>query len=398
MKTQAITTVALASLAAALIGDNLDEFKFCVSRCQLLMLCDTRDVMKTIHDNRIQQMMEGGNEQRAPKEPELKERKELYTYTRTFFEELFRQHPLFEHWWLCAADCNYKCQQIVTHWRLEQGLPMVKFYGKWPFLRKLGMQEVFSAVFSFANFYSNWQALRPMVRQVQKNLRAHMDPAYARILFQFLLLIIGLMVGWIFSTIFHIRDFPLTETLDYYGAFAIILLNFNAIGYRFLGIYDRPRAVRVGWAAVLVLVYVGHCIKLYNFWDYGYNTKINLVFGLSALVMWIAHSLRVRLVFRENYMVYSNLLQLVPFETRILNKLNYIKAANPLIVPLIPIFCNIVMALGLSFELRDFAPIGQLVDAHALWHLFTIWPPLIWYDWNVWDVELLKLRRSEKLV
>lgn len=385
--------LALVAPAAALIGDNLEDYKDCVHACNLMMMCDTDDVLKTIHDTRIQQIMEG-----RPGDDEVSEtktkRKELYFYDRRFFEELYRQHPMFNLWWLCAADCNYKCQQIVTHWRQQHDQPMVKFYGKWPFIRWLGMQEFFLAVFSFANFYVNWLAVRPVLRQVHKNDKSHIAPEYARILRQFLYLILGLMVGWLLLTIFHIRDVPVTETLDYFGAFAIVLLNFNAIGYRLLGVFHWSSVARAAWHLSLIIVYVFHCTKLYLHWDYGYNTQVNLVFGLLALAMWVIHSLLVKRAFAADAAGYANLLQLMPFETALLNKLRVVGLAKSQLLPYLPIFLNGVMMLGLSFELRDRPPWLQMIDAHAMWHFFTIWPPLLWYDWNIWDVELLKLRQE----
>ena len=378
--------------AVALIGDNLEDFKDCVHACNLMMMCDTDDVLKTIHDTRIQQIMEGrpGDQVAVAK---LK-RKDLYFYDRRFFQELYRQHPMFDLWWLCAADCNYKCQQIVTHWRQQHGEPMVKFYGKWPFTRWLGMQEFFLAIFSFANFYVNWLAVKPVLRQVHKNSKSHIAPEYARILRQFLYLILGLMVGWLLLTVFHIRDIPATETLDYFGAFAIVLLNFNAIGYRLLKVWQWSGMARAGWHLALLLVYVFHCTKLYLHWDYGYNTRVNLVFGLAALAMWVIHSLLVKRALATSTVDYSSLAQLMPFETALLNKLKVVGIKSSGVIPYLPILLNIVMLLGLSFELRDRAPWFQMIDAHAMWHLFTIWPPLLWYDWNIWDVELLKLRQE----
>ena len=46
------------------------------------------------------------------------------------------------------------------------------------------------------------------------------------------------------------------------------------------------------------------------------------------------------------------------------------------LIPLIPIFNNVMLLLGISLELNDFPPVARLVDAHALWHLVTIFPAL----------------------
>ncbi|KAM9894223.1 hypothetical protein OXX69_011434 [Metschnikowia pulcherrima] len=52
------------------------------------------------------------------------------------------------------------------------------------------------------------------------------------------------------------------------------------------------------------------------------------------------------------------------------------------------VLCGIVI-LGMSLEIFDFPPIlGDLVDAHSLWHLVTVFPALFgWYDWMLWDIN-----------
>ncbi|KAM9893756.1 hypothetical protein OXX69_011596 [Metschnikowia pulcherrima] len=52
------------------------------------------------------------------------------------------------------------------------------------------------------------------------------------------------------------------------------------------------------------------------------------------------------------------------------------------------VLCGIVI-LGMSLEIFDFPPIlGDLVDAHSLWHLMTVFPALFgWYDWMLWDIN-----------
>lgn len=57
---------------------------------------------------------------------------------------------------------------------------------------------------------------------------------------------------------------------------------------------------------------------------------------------------------------------------------------NPLDKPrpadaLTPLALVILTLLAMSFELLDFAPIGRLVDAHAVWHACTIPLGLAWW-------------------
>ncbi|GME81720.1 unnamed protein product [Ambrosiozyma monospora] len=54
---------------------------------------------------------------------------------------------------------------------------------------------------------------------------------------------------------------------------------------------------------------------------------------------------------------------------------------------LTPIVLVMSVLCGMSFEMFDFAPMFDLLDAHALWHFATIWPALFWYSYMVRDVE-----------
>lgn len=67
--------------------------------------------------------------------------------------------------WSCEDDCKYRCMQARESVRREQhaadaALPAtVKYYGKWPFTRVLGMQEVASVLFSLANLAAHAHCL-----------------------------------------------------------------------------------------------------------------------------------------------------------------------------------------------------------------------------------------------
>lgn len=347
-------------VAIASVGDGLPEFKNCLSKCVMLMNC----------------------EETSP--GEIKGETE---YTKEYFENSFALNPLFQAFWSCKSDCNYKCQQIVTAIRMKSGLEMEQFYGKWPFLRVIGIQEFYSSLFSLGNFYINYANLFIITAQYNKNKKLK-QKKYANITKQYLQAILGSMVGWAFSTIYHIRDTPLTESLDYFGAFFIVLLNFNAISYRFLKIYNYSNLVQNLWKLALILTYVGHFIKLSVKWDYKYNILVNSTIGMTGTIMWFIHSYNIWKTYNKNIMVFRNSIQLLPFETKILNKLPFINSSW---IPLIPVFLNAWLLFGVSFEFYDSSPLGQLLDGHALWHLATIIPSIIWYDWNVWDIELLKV-------
>ncbi|KAI5964242.1 uncharacterized protein KGF55_002184 [Candida pseudojiufengensis] len=300
--------------------------------------------------------------------------------------------------WSCSSNCNYYCQQLVTNQRTAKGYEMVQFYGKWPFVAIFGIQEFFSTLFSFGNFIVNYWNFKIIYKQFVIN---H-DDEIKTIYFQYLVLLVVSMIGWIFSIIFHIKDLSITETLDYFGAFAIILSNLNVIVVRYFELFrsDKRRVLRI-WQLFLVVTYLFHILKLLNYWDYSYNMKINMVFGVLAMIFWILHNLKVSKLYRANEKLLKNSIQLIPFENKLQIKLNSIlkilQINNNLkhkIILNLPIFNNLILILGIILEINDFEPWFRLIDAHSLWHLLTMIPNLIWYDWNIWDIEILKILKK----
>lgn len=391
----------VAGYVHALAGDRLPEFKHCVEQCSLLMNCERVNIFA-----QIELQKEGQNNQKRDDfniqiEPELTEvHAETVSAPRTFYKADFEgQRDVNEVLrvllaWDCKLDCNYKCQQIITEERLAKGQEVVQFYGKWPFVRLFGVTEFFSAVFSLGNLYLNWNNLENVTKQYNKN-KKH-NHALSVMYYQYIWLICVSIMGWVFSTLFHTRDNDTSETLDYVGAALIIMSNFNAICVRFFRLFEpENNRKRVAFQGVLGVVFLGHLARLRLHWDYSYNIAFNMVFGLSALVLWVAHALSINKVYKENAHVFNNSIQLLPFETRILSKMSYLGFSRTKHIPLIPVFLNVWLLVGMSFELFDFVPVyGRLLDAHAIWHFFTIFPTFIWYDWNVWDLEADSLAKD----
>jgi len=357
-----LTFLGLVPVVMASTGDQLPRFTHCLQNCVTEMGC-------------------GGP---------MSESTMVNLYSSELSNPEYSLNPLASLFWNCQDDCSYRCQQIISDAREASNKAMVQFYGKWPFKRIFGIQEFYSVLFSLGNFYVNYRSLFTVLYQYNKN-KKDPNPIYRQINYQYLLLILGSLFGWTFSSIFHFRDNRFTETLDYFGAFAIILLNFNAISYRFLELFNLPLVWQGAWKIGLVLMYLFHVTKMKLNWDYNYNTTVNMLFGICAMVMWMVHSFNIFRLYRKNYVVYNNSIQLLPFETRLLHKLNYLFISKASIIPLIPIFLNIWLMGGIMFEVVEFTPKYRLIDGHSIWHFFTIFPSIIWYDWNIWDIELLKI-------
>ena len=263
------------------------------------------------------------------------------------------QHQLLL--WDCPSECDYICQHIVTTHRLEREPPylepILQFHGKWPFYRFLGMQEPASVLFSLFNFLAHDHGM--------SKVREHIPASYPLRKYYLMFGYFGL-ASWIFSMIFHTRDFNLTEKLDYFGAGASVMYGLYFAAIRIFRL-DKTKGVGANtksagpsnllqmWTflcASLYLLHVGY-LSFITF-DYTYNMAANVVIGIIQNILWSW------------------------FSVQRFRKVGRLWAAWPgLIVAWI--------ILAMSLELFDFPPWWGMVDAHALWHLGTVGPTIWWY-------------------
>ncbi|KAK3383271.1 Per1-like-domain-containing protein [Lasiosphaeria ovina] len=254
--------------------------------------------------------------------------------------------------WTCPAECDYTCQHIVTARRqaADPPLPVVQFHGKWPFHRWLGMQEPFSVIFSAGNFAAHYNGLHSKVL-------AKIPATYPMRRFYVALAWIG-MVTWLFSMVFHMRDFVATEQLDYFAAGASVLYGLYYAPVRLFHL-DRPaqRPVLRVWTALCAGLYLAHVayLRLWR-WDYTYNMTANVACGViqNALWSWFSYNR-----YRRNHLAWAT-------------------------------WPGIVVAwilIAMSLELLDFPPLWGAIDAHSLWHLGTIAPTVLWYNFLVRDAH-----------
>ncbi|KAJ4544083.1 hypothetical protein HRR80_002481 [Exophiala dermatitidis] len=245
--------------------------------------------------------------------------------------------------WDCPSECDYTCQHVITDRRKARDPPMiepvVQYHGKWPFHRLLGIQEPFSVLFSLMNFLAHREGMARIREKIPANYP--LRPYYLGFGY------FGL-ASWIFSMIFHTRDFNVTEKLDYFAAGASVLYGLYYAPIRIFRLESNEKILRA-WTAFCVLLYVAHVTYLTAWsWDYTYNMAANVVVGIVQNVLWTWFSF-------SRY-----------------RKLQKTWAAWPGLI-----VAWIIMAM--SLELFDFPPIGGMIDAHSLWHLGTVVPTIWWY-------------------
>ncbi|EDX05897.1 GD10418 [Drosophila simulans] len=264
-------------------------------------------------------------------------------YQQSVFDRLFQ--------WSCADECQYGCMWRTVFAFFERGWPIPQFYGKWPFLRLLGMQEPASVIFSCLNFVVHLRLLRKFRREVRPDSPCYMLTH---------IFAVTSLNGWIWSVIFHTRDFPLTELLDYAFAYSIILCSLYVMVMRMLHRYS------LFLRGVITLAFLSYYINYFAYlsvgrFNYAFNMMVNVATGVIAAVGWFVwcHFVRTRR----------------PYFRRILR-------------------FYILMALAMSLELLDFPPILWILDAHALWHLATIPLASLYYDFMIEDCRTLRKEKA----
>ncbi|XP_030387202.1 post-GPI attachment to proteins factor 3 [Scaptodrosophila lebanonensis] len=264
-------------------------------------------------------------------------------YGQSIFDRLFQ--------WTCADECMYSCMWSTVFAFMERGWPIPQFYGKWPFLRLFGMQEPASVIFSIMNFLVHIKMLRKLRREVRRD-----SPGFkVAHVFTF-----SCLNGWIWSAIFHTRDVPLTELMDYVFAYSIVLSNLYCMVMRMVHRYSL--FIR----GVLTLAFVSYYINYIAYLsvgklNYSFNMKVNIATGALATVGWFIWCRLVR--YRRPY--YKRILRFY-----------------------------VLFTMAMSLELLDFPPILWIIDAHALWHLATVPIMPLYYDFIIEDCQTLRKEKT----
>ena len=107
--------------------------------------------------------------------------------------------------WTCSDNCKYECMHKVTDDAENSNSKVHQFYGKWPFWRLFGMQEPASVLFSIGNGYMHYKGFQKYISRISSGYQ--LRP---------IVLAHGLVAinTWVWSSVFHTRDLPLTEKVN----------------------------------------------------------------------------------------------------------------------------------------------------------------------------------------
>ena len=203
-------------------------------------------------------------------------------------------------------------------------------------MRFFGVQELASTVFSLLNALPHIIALT-----VWRHKLMPRNYYYTPFIQWLACVAIG---TWAFSTLFHARDTPLTERLDYHGTTTLIVTQLFVGLVRFFRIRDEASATVLG--ALLYLSLAAHILHMnLVLFDYGWNMFVSVCAVLGYATGWVVWAIQ------------------------------HWKRPYAWKAPFLA-FC--LIAAG-TLEIFDFAPIYGLFDAHSIWHLATVPIGFAWY-------------------
>ncbi|XP_038044708.1 post-GPI attachment to proteins factor 3-like [Patiria miniata] len=248
--------------------------------------------------------------------------------------------------WDCSSECTYESMWHLTHKALEEVERVPQFYGKWPFVRFMGMQEPASCIFSILNGAVAVYMLSRFRRQVPSNA-----PMYEAWHGYFAVQI----NTWVWSTVFHFRDVTWTEKMDYISAFSLIVSGMLMFILRVFSMKGNTINMKVAVPTVtpIAMFFLSHAFYLgFTKFSYSYNLKVNLTFAIVSSVAWLLWSIIVRS--RQPY-VWKVALSILSG--------------------------NLLTLL----EVFDFPPVWWVFDAHSIWHGGTAPLAFVFYSFVIDD-------------
>ncbi|XP_050310287.1 post-GPI attachment to proteins factor 3 [Anthonomus grandis grandis] len=255
--------------------------------------------------------------------------------------------------WSCLDECRYNCMWETVDSFHKRNWKTPQFHGKWPFIRFLGIQEPASVMFSLLNLFAHLI----MIRKFNKFVRPD-SPLY----WLWFVYCVVCCHAWLWSAIFHTRDFPITELFDYSCAFSIVLVNCYVMSVRVLR-YFLNRSLLMALTVSFLAFFISHTAYLsMGKFDYDYNMKLNIIVGTFTALCWFLWC-----VIHKNRQPYVWKCTL------------YVTLAG----------------LVLLLELIDQPPIFYIFDYHSLWHLATAPLVFIVYSFAIDDCRYLRKTETQ---
>ncbi|PRP85727.1 hypothetical protein PROFUN_06321 [Planoprotostelium fungivorum] len=273
----------------------------------------------------------------------------------------------------CIQRKHYECS--VKNWKDGDG-EMYEYNGRVPITRITIVEEIASAFFSLASAITVTISLLMYIKVAWRKgkgdhmpitVNGHTPSNYKSLTqreqvaaskkdgFPFRWIVAGYLGLSTFAaysaTLFHIKDTPMTEKMDYYSALVALLWALYMTTLRVFWLDTMKEMLSLGTLLFLYTCYHLHYMH-YIVFDYGYNMKVLVITNLTEGVLqyiWLYHS------------NHPNRKWLFALRTTII--------------------------LGAVFEMVDFAPVFGFIDGHAFWHLIILFMQPLARWWFIRDAE-----------
>eukprot|EP00879_Flechtneria_rotunda_P018813 GHRR01019747.1.p1 GENE.GHRR01019747.1~~GHRR01019747.1.p1 ORF type:complete len:410 (-),score=83.49 GHRR01019747.1:133-1362(-) len=256
--------------------------------------------------------------------------------------------------WDCADDCSYNCMWAVEGLKASASAgPVFKYFGKWPFLRVLGTQEIVSVLCSIANMLAHVHNLQRYVQHIRSGKPAATgSKATQPYPYHWLWLIYSVahINAWLWSAVFHCRDTEPSEKLDYFSADLVVVIGLLVAVTRTLQLQSCIQVIVLGLVLFSGLVHHIYYMSFVKF-HYGYNMHLCIAIGLVTAAAWLIWAATIKHPARQ--MLYQFM---------------------------------VLMHAAMLLEVLDFPPMLWLFDAHALWHAATVPLTYLWYRFIFADI------------
>lgn len=183
----------------------------------------------------------------------------------------------------------------------------------------------------------------------------------------------------------------MTERLDYFSATLTVACSLIYAILRVFHLQTPTTTSRLAYPAVAIVAFIvgSHFIYLLSFplghFPYGYHTKFVVGLGVVHFAIWIMWSLSFAIRFPRIHLGGRVIAFPNPYPPHDPLKNKSLHAMTPITLVGLTIF-------AMSFELFDFRPIARIIDAHSLWHTFTI--PLAVGWWSFFCQDAIEFETS----
>lgn len=206
---------------------------------------------------------------------------------------------------------------------------------------------------------------------------------------------------WLWSTVFHARDFVWTERLDYFCAQLGIFVSLGVTFVRLLRLDQRPPIFRATLMTVVMALWVTHIgyMQLVKF-DYGWNMAVSVAAGLIHTTLWLSWAASAYWCSGSRRPVGSP----PPPSNVVLDACLPPATTSPGVDGAVAglearryawkiVAVSVGLVLAGLLEVFDFPPFFGLFDAHSIWHGLTPFLSYLFYSF-LKDDALAEVQRA----